>query len=769
MRYVAPGRIALANEDAVVAAEPQIVHDRVDMAQAGRLGGQQREELLRWLSASVSWPRPDWRPSTALPQRIPLRGPAEFVRYNYRWKPGDEKFKAQGKRGNFPRDDEGASLFIDNFVQPLHELEAQRLLRQVADGRMVAQLISSHRKELASVLPSEMIPCTGARGEEGVAMRRANWQLLRDCGVWKRLRMSAPSDEEENQLARALPYRAERLLWTLRAKLEPHVAPAQKLAKQKEQRSRDHLAAVAKARIEPNLQSEIVPEPEPQPEPQQMSTGRRSSAQTRVARRPVFRLDETARRKKSVQKLLRSLAAILATKPDDDQTERPPWTAGIRHGMDLCPQRGQVRTHENELGGRRLFGRTVRSAEEMFEAVALGPTKPPQVTSLALGKEADDALALAKVKCRKAKKKERKAEHAQLVAKRAVHAGRGRVAWASGETETEAARIAVADAAAAAAAAQLQMEESDALRNAAEAQRQAMRIVAATSVEAAHVNAVPFDQLCSAIQRLGLPLSDRAMLAQELNAVHQDPHTQSGELMVSRASWLRSLGAVVAVAPPGTTSTRAPKTMAQRSPAIASGLESGVATADLTSAPGPDVAQLRPLASFSAWKAEGFNQEYLINTPGIKPDGTARVAANVSKQSTDPNPAGKTLTASLPANSRATEEIDSWAAAVTAIDRAARHQAARAVRSYHSWRSVEASRVPPLLPQQTQQLGSRLDVGQHADALRGYSGWAARMGEIFDETTSIDQRFQRSSASGGDASNYNQKMLQLFTSPVPTR
>ena len=772
MRYVAPGRIALANEDAVAAAEPQIVHDRVDMAQAGRLGGQQREDLLRWLSASVSWPRPDWCPPTALPQRTPLRGPAEFVGYNYRWKPGDAKFTAQGKKGNFPRDDEGGSLVIDNFVQPLYELEAQRLLRQASDGRMVAQLISSHRKELASVLPSEMIPCTDARGEDGVAMRRANWQLLRACGVWKRLRMSAPSDEEENQLARALPYRAERLLWTLRAKLELHVTPAQKLAKQKEQRRRDRIAAATKAARELSSESELVPEPEPEPEPEpQQMSGRRSSARTRVAHRPVLRLDETARRKKAVHKLLRSLADILATKPDEDQAERPPWTAGIRHGMDLCPQGGPVRTDENELGGRRLFGRTVRSAEDMFEAVALGPAKPPQVASLALGKEADDALALAKVKSRKARKKEREAEHARLVAKRAVAAaksGRSRVAWASGEAETEAARIAAADAAAAAAAAQLQMEEAEALRNAAEAQRQAMQMVSTASAEAAHVNAVPFDKLCAAIQRLGLPLSDRAMLAQELNAVDQDPYTQSGGLMVSRASWLRSLGADVAVAAAGATSARATNTMPQRSPVSPSGLGSDVATMDLTCEPGPELAQFRPLASFSAWKAEGFDREYLMNTPEIKTDGTARAAVNISRQSTDPNSNGKTLTASLPADSRATEEIDSWDAAVTAVDRAARQQAARAVRSYHSWRSVEASRVPPPPPpQQTQQLGPQLDVGQHADALRGYSGWAARMGEIFDETVVNDQRFQPSSAPGGGASNYNQKMRQLFANPVP--
>ena len=70
MRYVAPGRVALANEDLVDAAEPQILHDRVDMAQAGRLGAAQREELLRWLSGSVGWPRQDWRPATALPARM---------------------------------------------------------------------------------------------------------------------------------------------------------------------------------------------------------------------------------------------------------------------------------------------------------------------------------------------------------------------------------------------------------------------------------------------------------------------------------------------------------------------------------------------------------------------------------------------------------------------------------------------------------------------------------------------------------------------------
>lgn len=759
MRYVAPGRVALANEDLVNAAEPKILHDRVDMAQAGRLGGAQREELLRWLSRSVEWPRQDWRPA-ALPARMPLRGPAEFVRYDYRWKPGDAKFKSQGKRGNFPRDDEGASLVIDNFLQPLHELEAKRLLRQASDGCMVAQLISSCRPSLSPVIPSGMVPCTDVRGEEGVAMRRANWQLLRASGLWKRLRMSVPSDDEENQLARALPYRAERLLWTLHSKLESHATPAQKLAKQKEQRKLERIAAV-----QGELPQEQLPDPDPNLEPQQATTGSRPSTQARVAHRPVLRLDKAARRKKAVQKLLRSVAGVLGTRPDGEQTERPPWTAGIRHGMDFSPQTAAVGAGDTERpGGRRVFGRPVRSAEDLFEAVALGPVKPPQVASLALSNEADDALALATVKAKKAKKKKREAQHAQLVAKDAVEAaktGRSRVAWGSGETEVEAARAAEAAAAAAAAAAQLQMEEAVALRNAAEAQRQAMQLVAAASMQAAHVDAVPFEKLCSAIERLGLTISDHAALAEELNALHQDPHAAAGGLMVSRAAWLRALGDLHGVAEISTDSARATEPMASNNRGSNVQLESVTAAVKSTCADeGVDAVVLRRLASFSSWKAEGYGQAYLTSKPEIRTDAATLSAANGAPKSTD-------LQESRAAESCRSLPVglgtESWGAAVAAVDRAAQDQAARAVPSYHFWRSAEASRVPPPPPPTAQaQLveASTADVGQRADAMRGYSGWTTRMGEIFGQSAH-EQSLQQSRASGSCA-HYNQKMRQLF-------
>eukprot|EP01043_Picozoa_sp_COSAG02_P027519 COSAG02_NODE_1629_length_11581_cov_5.858735_4_plen_766_part_00 len=762
MRYVAPGRVALANEDLVDAAEPKILHDRVDMAQAGRLGGAQREELLRWLSGSVGWPRQDWRPATALPTRMPLRGPAEFVRYDYRWKPGDTKFKSQGKKGNFPRDDEGASLVIDNFVQPLHEMEAKRLLRQTSDGCMVAQLISSCRPSLSSVIPSGMVPCADVRGEEGVAMRRANWQLLSASGVWKRLRMSVPSDEEENQLARALPYRAERLLWTLHSKLKSHATPAQILAKQKEQRKLERIAAV-----EGDLTQENLLDPDPNLEPQQASTGSRPSTQARVAQRPVLRLDKAARRKKAVQNLLRSVAGVLGTRPDDEHTEWPPWTAGIRHGMDLSPQRATVRTGDTERpGGRRVFGRPVQSAEDLFEAVALGPVQPPQVASLALGKEADDALALANAKARKAKKKKREAQHAQVVAKRAVEAaktGRSRVAWASGETEVEAARAAeAAAAAAAAAAAQLQMEEAVALRNAAEAQRNAMQVVTATSMQAAHVDAVPFDKLCSAIERLGLPLSDRAALAEELNAVHQGPHAPAGGLMVSRAAWLRALGDLHGMAEPNTASARATESMASNNRQLESDTAAGKSTCEDEPV---SAVVFRPLASFSSWKAEGYDQAYLTSKPEIRTDAGTLSEANGARNNTDLQQSS--AAESPPAGSRASAGTESWGAAIAAVDRAAQHQAARAVPSYHFWRSAEASRAPPPPPPTAQaQLveASAADVGQRADAMRGYSGWATRMDELFGQAPQ-EQTFQQSRASGSYA-HYNQKMRQLFARPA---
>lgn len=765
MRYVAPGRVALANEDLVDAAEPQILHDRVDMAQAGRLGAAQREELLRWLSGSVGWPRQDWRPATALPARTPLRGPAEFVRSDYQWKPGDAKFRSQGKKGNFPRDDEGASLVIDNFVQPLHELEAKRLLRQASDGCMVAQLISCHRQSLASAIPSAMVPCADVVGEEGVAMRRGNWQLLSASGVWKRLRMSAPSDDEENQLARALPYRAERLLWTLRSKLEPNPTPAQKLAKQKEQRELGRIANVAGKDPQENLPDAG---PEPNLEPRQTLTRRRSAMHTRVAHRSVLRLDEAARRKKAVQKLLCSVANVLGTRADDEQTERPPWTAGIRHGMDFSPQSSTLRTDEQERpAGRRLFGRPVRSAEDLFEAVALGPVKPPQAASLALGKEADDALALANVKGRKAKKKKREAHHARLVATRAVEAaktGRSRVAWANGESEEEAARAAEAAAAAAAAAAQLQMEEAVALRNAAEAQRQAMQVVAATSMQAAHVDAVPFNKLCSAIVRLGLTLSDRAALAEELNAVYQDPHAQAGELMVSRAAWLRAFAISGGVAATSTASARAIEPMIPSTCGSDVQLESDVAAVESTCEDGPaSAAVLRPLASFSSWKAEGYDREYLTSKPEIRTDAATPSDTNGARKSTDLRK--DTAAASLLEVSRASSGIESWGAAVAAVDRAAQDQAAMAVPSYHLWRSAEASRVlPPPLPRTTQaQLveARAADVGQRADAMRGYCGWTTRMGEIFDQTI-----HDHSSGSKSCVDSYNQKMCQLFARPA---
>ena len=48
MVFVAPGRVALDNVDTVALAEAEapVTHHKLDMAQAGRLGGPQREQKL---------------------------------------------------------------------------------------------------------------------------------------------------------------------------------------------------------------------------------------------------------------------------------------------------------------------------------------------------------------------------------------------------------------------------------------------------------------------------------------------------------------------------------------------------------------------------------------------------------------------------------------------------------------------------------------------------------------------------------------------------
>jgi hypothetical protein len=129
--------------------------------------------------------------------------------------------------------------------------------------------------------------------------------------------------------------------------------------------------------------------------------------------------------------------------------------------------------------------------------------------------------------------------------------------------------------------------------------------------------------------------------------------------------------------------------------------------------------------------------------------------------------------------------VDSWAAAVAAAERATQQQVASIARSgYRSWRSAEVSRLPPPPPpppQQQLQSESELgacaagtDVGQQADALRGYRGWSNRMGQVFSST----EPYSASRGSWGDsagagasggadrtAAAYDHKMRQLFAAP----
>lgn len=721
--HVAPGRVALSNEDAVVTPENQITHDRVDMAQAGRLGGPQREALLRWLGDEASWPRTGWAPPETLPLRTTLEGPAEFVRYNYRWQPGEAKFTDQGKKGNFPKDDEGADLVVENFVLPPHELEAKRLLRVASDGCLVAQLIERCRPGLlAAVLPAELAPCADARGEEGVAARRANWQLLARSGVWKRLRLSVPTDEEENQLARALPYRAERLLWTLRAKLVPELTPVQKAARQKEQRRRARLEAAAR------LAGEPLPEPEPEPQQGVASMVPRRANQAKVAERPVLRLDEAVQRQKAVRKLLRSLSAVLATRPsDDDETDKPLWTAGIRHGMDLQPQWHGLRAapEEGRAGGRRLFGRSVQSGAGLFEVVALGAAQPPRVASLALAKEADDAQKLADAKHRKAEKLERQAEHARAVAKRAqqaVRKGSGRVVCSNGEEELEAAGVAAEVAAGAAMAAQLQSEEAEALRNAAKSQRMSTKAALAMEDAAGQVDAVPFARLCAAIERLGLPLTDRETLAAEVRATTAAPGG-GRELFVRRVDWLRALNEDDVAAP-----------LPLMNQAWSDSEESDGRAPEPQAAPEPEAAyDFKPLASFSAWKAEEYAPGFDMYLPKDSTDAAVETPGVVKEE------AWGVESPAAVAAAEAKAALKSWDGAVAYVERASAHQAVAAVGNYRTWRSVENSRrqppPPPAPPVPTAEEvaagAASHDVGKEADCVRGYSGWASRMGGVF--------------------------------------
>ena len=404
MVFVAPGRVALDNVDTVALAEAEapVTHHKLDMAQAGRLGGPQREQLLRWLSASVQWPRANWAPPAVLPMRTPLKGPADFVRYDYRWEPGEKKFKDLGAKGNFPRDEDGAPLVVEEHVLPPHELEAKSLLGEAADGVLVARLISQLRPDLA--LPPDLEECNDVRGEAGVEARRANWRRLAACAVWKRLRLSKPTAQEEDQLARALPYRAERLLWALKARLSPTPTPVEVQMLKKEQRRAARLAARAKQDGGP------PPAPPEEEEPEAAPAARHS--QTKVVERSELRqhargaMDEPTRRRKAVRKLLRSLKSILSTRPDvDAEGDLKLRTWHRQHGargMDSSDVPGSDDAGPSRSSrlqsGRRLYGRSVTSAATFFEAVALGAARPPRTATLALGKEAEDAHALAERK-----------------------------------------------------------------------------------------------------------------------------------------------------------------------------------------------------------------------------------------------------------------------------------------------------------------------------------------------------------------------------------
>ena len=210
---------ALANEDMKVVNEPDITHHRYDMASCGRLAVEQRKKLLRWLSATMSYPRPDWKPAQLQRRPRMLGARATYHTVDSVWMPRDDKFKQKGRReGNFPKDPEtNASLVVEQRLQPGLENEAKQLLRDFADGARLLELI----RAAAAVVPegdTKLRESTAAAVEvlptllktSDVAEREENWKRIDVAKVWKRLRLPVPTATERAQLARALPYRAER-------------------------------------------------------------------------------------------------------------------------------------------------------------------------------------------------------------------------------------------------------------------------------------------------------------------------------------------------------------------------------------------------------------------------------------------------------------------------------------------------------------------------------------------------------------------------------
>jgi hypothetical protein len=244
--------VALANDDDARPREPAITHHRYDMSHAGRLGAEQRRELLHWLSGLVGYPTANWQPPRLHPRPRMLGARATYHTVDWAWRPGDAAFKhkprvdAEGRprgwvEGNFPKN-EGEQLMVEQRLQPEHELEARALLQACADATLVVRVLRAAvadpeasyvaagqsaraaaayaaASRWAAAAPGGLASALDAVGTMASAEASAdsdslldNWRRLEAAGVWKRLRLTPPSASELGQLARALPYRAERLL-----------------------------------------------------------------------------------------------------------------------------------------------------------------------------------------------------------------------------------------------------------------------------------------------------------------------------------------------------------------------------------------------------------------------------------------------------------------------------------------------------------------------------------------------------------------------------
>jgi len=289
------------------------------------------------------------------------------------------------------------------------------------------------------------------------------------------------------------------------------------------------------------------------------------------------------------------------------------------------------------------------------------------------------------------------------------------------------ARQAASEAAAAAATTQLQEEEAEALTNAAKLARLAAKEAIAAIATAAAVEYVPFESLCAAMRRLGLPLHETEGLAVALDAA---PLVERGRvvhpaLVVSRSAWMAAMREEEGQAPP--------VVEAERSVDSSS-------TADEEQEPEPeeDQAPAGMLASYSSWRAGG---ELIVPPPA-------------------PPPARPLGEAAAAAAAAATGPVRCWTDAMAAVERASIPRGVEHRDSYQTWHASATTRDAVAAAEKQQRAGAVEEgCGKEADARGGYSGWKSRMGEVFGGPA-------HRRAAGG-MSEYEEQMERMFPGRQP--